>query len=52
MLLPPLNLANGLLTMYASRDDLSRGPYLNAIVIPPSVNIEASGYVLGISVDT
>ena len=55
VLLPPLNLANGLLTMYASRSDSSKGPYLNASIglIPPNVNIEASGYVsvLGISVD-
>ena len=53
VLLPPLDLANGLLTMYASRDDSSKGPYLNASIglLPPNVNIEASGYasVLGIS---
>ncbi len=55
VLLPPLDLANGLLTMYASRDDSSTGPYLNASIglLPPNVNIEASGYVsvLGISVE-
>ncbi len=55
VLLPPLDLANGLLTMYASRDDSSTGPYLNANIglLSPNVNIKASGYVsvLGISVE-
>ena len=49
VLLPPLDLANGKLTMRASRNDNTRGPFLNASihldVLPPSVNIEASGYI-------
>ena len=55
VLLPPLELSNGLLTMYASKSDSSRGPYLNVSIalIPPNVNMEASGYlsVLGISTE-
>ena len=54
--LPPINVG-GLLHMYASSSDQSRGPYLTADVnlLPtPSVNIEARGYVsvLGITLQT
>ena len=56
VILPPLDIAGGLLQMYASGANTSVGPYLNAtvLVIPqPFVNIEARGYVsvLGISVE-
>ena len=52
--LPVLRLSGNLLSMYASSNDRSRGPYLivNITLLPrPSVNVEASGYlsVLGIS---
>ena len=55
--LPPLNVGNGLLTMTASRNDRSRGPFMRIdldLLPTPNVDIEASGYlnVLGISVDT
>ena len=33
VLLPPLYLADGVLTMYASKNDSSKGPYLNATMI-------------------
>ena len=52
--LPALNIAGGLISMYASSSDNTKGPYLvaNITLLPtPSVNIEASGFVrvLGIS---
>lgn len=55
--LPPVNIANGLLRMYASQSDRSNGPFLTAdIDLLPSlrVDITASGYlsVLGISLNT
>ena len=54
--LPPINVGNGLLRMFASRRESSRGPFLTAsITLLPSVNINiaASGYVrvLGISTE-
>ena len=55
--LPPINVARGLLKMYASSRDRSRGPLLRAKVqlLPrPAVDIQAKGYVkvLGISIET
>ena len=54
--LPVLKLSGNLLSMFASSNDRSRGPYLIAditLLPQPSVNVEASGYlsVLGISRD-
>ena len=55
--LSPITIASGLLKMYASSTDHSKGPYLRAVVrlLPkPYINIEAKGYVsfLGISLET
>ena len=54
--LPPINIAGGILEMYASSTDRSRGPFLTADIdiLPPSVDIQAKGYlrVLGISLET
>ena len=54
--LPPINVG-GLLVMYVSDSDQSKGPFLTAdidLLPTPSVNIQASGYlsVLGISLAT
>ena len=54
--LPPLRIAGGIVKMYASSTDQSRGPFLKVIVevLPkPKVDIHASGfvYVLGIQVE-
>ena len=55
--LPPINVARGLLKMYASSRDRSRGPLLRARIqlLPrPAINMQAMGYVnvLGISIET
>ncbi len=55
--LPVLNLGGGLLSMYASSSDRSRGPYMNvhlSLLPTPKTAIEASGYVsvLGIELET
>ncbi len=52
--LPPLNIGNGLLQMFASESNRSSGPFLMATVVlvpSPSVNMVATGFVnvLGIS---
>eukprot|EP00118_Oscarella_pearsei_P017080 m.168240 g.168240 ORF g.168240 m.168240 type:complete len:1287 (+) comp38949_c0_seq2:709-4569(+) len=43
----PLNLAGGLFKMYASKSEPNRGPYLKVdmSVLPPKVDVKASGYV-------
>ena len=54
--LPPLNIGEGHIQMYISRNDKSHGPFLKVslTVTPPNVYMEASGYVsvLGIQTDT
>ena len=53
--LTPLRIAGGLLQMYASRNNRSRGPFLKVIltILPPKVDIHASGFVsvLGIQAE-
>ena len=50
--LPPMD-AGGLLQMYKSNSDRSQGPLLIADLKPPSVNVEACGFVsvLGLSME-
>ena len=47
IVLPSLRIGRGLLHMYASRSDRSRGPFLKVIltILPPKVDIHASGFV-------
>ena len=53
--LPPLRIAGGLLEIYASSTDRSRGPflYVHVALLPPKVDIHASGFVsvLGIQAE-
>ena len=55
IVLPSLRIGHGLLHMYASRNDRSRGPFLKVILttLPPKVDIHASGFVsvLGIQAE-
>ena len=55
IVLPSLRIGRGLLHMYASRSDRSRGPFLKVIltILPPKVDIHASGFVsvLGIQAE-
>ena len=45
--LPPLRIAGGLLEIYTSSTDRSRGPflYVHVALLPPKVDIHASGFV-------
>ncbi len=49
--LPPLNVARGLLKIYRSPSDRSHGPFLKADLRPPTIKVQACGYmsVLGMS---
>ncbi len=52
--MPPLNIAKGLLKIYRSPSDRSHGPFLKADLRPPTIKVQACGYisVLGISVSS
>ena len=52
--MPPLNVARGLLKIYRSPSDRSHGPFLKADLRPPTIKVQACGYisVLGISVSS
>ena len=52
--MPPLNIAGGLLKIYRSHSDRSHGPFLKADLRPPTIKVQACGYisVLGISVSS
>ena len=53
--LPPLKIAQGLLQMYASSRDRSRGPFLKVFVTAhprPKVDIQASGFVSVLGIQT
>lgn len=54
VVLPAINVGNGLLVMSASRSNRGQGPTLQAEISPRGVNMQANGFlsVLGISLET